>query len=379
MSSDTRRSPGLRLKLFVSYLLVLVVGVGTLLLVAGSVSPTFFSDSMGHMMGGPGGMMGGSGGMPQGLDSALADAFRASLLRGLLIAAGVALVAAIAVSAFVAGRIVQPVRRLATASRRLAEGRYMERVPAGQTDELGELAQSFNDMAAELEAVERRRLELVGDVAHELRTPLATLQGNIEGLLDGVVPASPETWAKLDDEVGRLRRLVDDLQELSRSEARQIPLRVEPLDPSDVVAAAVERVGGSFEEKSIAFETEVPPRLPRMRADRDRAIQVLTNLLSNALRYTPAQGSVRMSADATDGAVRFAVTDSGMGIAPEDLPRVFERFYRTDKSRSRAVGGSGIGLTISRALVEAMGGRIWAESPGPGLGATFSFELPTAS
>lgn len=380
MTSGKRRSgPGLRLKLFLSYLVVLVVGVGTLLLVAGSVSPTFFSDSMGHMMGGPSGMMGAPGNMMQSLDATLSDAFRASLLRGLFIAAGVALVAAVAVSAFVADRIVQPVRRLAIASRRLAGGRYSERVPAGQGDELAELAESFNDMAAELESVERRRLELVGDVAHELRTPLATLQGNIEGLLDGVVQSTPETWARLDDELGRLRRLVDDLQELSRAEAKQIPLHLKPVPPADIVTAAVDRLGESFSDKGLAFETEVSSGLPAVRADQDRAVQALTNLLSNALRYTSAPGRVRLTVNAPAGALRFSVADSGMGIAAEDLPRVFERFYRTDKSRSRAAGGSGIGLTISRALVEAMDGRIWAESAGPGQGATFSFELPIAS
>lgn len=375
-----RTSPGLGLKLFMSYVVVLVVGMGTLLLIAGSVSPAFFRDSMQHMMGGPGAsMMTGPGTMMQGLDAALSDAFRTSLFGGLLVATVIALVAAVAVSAFVAGRIVGPVRRLAVASRRLSEGHYSERVAAGHGDELADLAHSFNEMAAELEAVERRRLDLIGDVAHELRTPLATLQGNIEGLLDGVVHPSPQTWAKLDGEVGRLRRLVDDLQELSRAEARQIPLHLDPVRPADITAAAVERLGGSFADKGLSLETAIPSVLPSVRADKDRAVQVLTNLLSNALRYTTAPGSVRLTAEATPVAGRFSVADSGMGIAAEDLQRVFERFYRTDKSRSRAAGGSGIGLTISRALVEAMGGRIWAESPGPGQGATFSFELPLAS
>lgn len=374
-----RRPAGLALKLFLSYVVVIVVGIGTVLLVAGSLSPTFFSAAMRGMMGGVAGMMAGPDGIMQGLDLALADAFRAALLRGLLVAAAVALLAAMAISAFVAGRIVQPVRRLAIASRRLATGRYAERVPAGGGDELADLAHSFNDMAAELEAVERRRLELVGDVAHELRTPLATLQGSIEGLLDGVVQASPETWARLDGEVGRLRRLVDDLEELSRAEARQIPLQLQAIAPADVLGAAVELLEPSFVEKGVSLETNAPSSLPLVRADRDRAVQVLTNLLSNALRYTSAPGRVTVTARAEEGVMRFSVVDSGVGLSSAELLRVFERFYRTDRSRSRAAGGSGIGLTISRALVEAMGGRIWAESPGAGQGSTFSFELPLAS
>lgn len=379
-SAAHRRGPRLVVKLFASYLVVFVVAVGTLLLVAESVSPTFFSNYMRQVMGGAvPGMTGASGSMMRGLDAALAGAFRASLIRGLGIAAAAALLATLAVSAFVAGRVVQPIQRLAAASRRLAEGRYSERVPAGEGDELGDLARSFNDMAAELEAVERRRLELVGDVAHELRTPLATLQGNIEGLLDGVVQPSPQTWARLDHEIGRLRRLVDDLQELSRAEARQIPLARAAARPVDIAAVAVERLSASFTHKGLSLETDIPVTLPSVLVDNDRAVQVLTNVLSNALRYTPTPGTVRVTARAEPGAVRFSVADSGLGIAAEDLPRLFERFYRTDKSRTRSVGGSGIGLTISRALVEAMGGRIWAESAGPGQGATFSFELPSAA
>jgi signal transduction histidine kinase len=283
---------------------------------------------------------------------------------------------------FVAGRVLRPVRRLVTASRRLAAGHYGERVPAETPDELGELAAGFNELAGALEATEQRRLELVGDVAHELRTPIATLEGYLEGLLDGVVEPSPATWARLHGEAGRLRRLVDDLQELSRAEAGQIPLRLTAADPGTVVHSAVARLEAQFGEKGLALAVDVPTGLPPVRADHDRAVQVLTNLLTNALRYTPAPGHVRVTAHPAAGAagpaVAFAVTDSGLGVAPEDLPHLFERFYRADKSRSRALGGSGIGLTVARALVEAMGGRIRAESAGPGRGSTFAFTLPLA-
>jgi len=233
-------------------------------------------------------------------------------------------------------------------------------------------------MAATLETTERRRLELLGDVAHELRTPIATLEGYLEGLLDGVVEPTQVTWARLHAEAGRLRRLVDDLQELSRAEAGQIPLRLRAADPGEVARVATDRLAGQFEERGLTFVADVPAGLPPVLVDPDRVVQIITILLTNALRYTPAPGRIALAVRAEGDAVRFAVTDSGVGIAPEQLAHVFERFYRVDKSRSRALGGSGIGLTIARALVEAMGGRIRAESAGLGRGSTFVVTLPAA-
>ncbi len=363
-------------KLFVSYLVVIVVSIVTLLLIARFVAFTFFISQMGHM--GSGEMMPPfmrPGGAP---DPELASAFRTVLTRVLLVAAGVAALIAAGASLVVTARLVGPIRRLVAASQRLAAGHYAERVPPGPDDELGDLAASFNELAASLEATERRRLELIGDVAHELRTPVATLEGYLEGLLDGVVAPSERTWAKLHDEAGRLRRLIDDLQDLSRAEAKQIPLHPAAVAPGELVRSAVERLAGQFEEKGLALTSEVADRLPPVWADRDRAVQVLTNLLVNALRYTPSPGSVRVAARPGGDAVRFVVSDTGIGIAAEHLPHLFERFYRVDKSRGRALGGSGVGLAIARALVETMGGRIWAESPGPGQGACFSFTLPAA-
>jgi signal transduction histidine kinase len=370
-------------KLFLSYLLILVVGVGTLLLAADAVAPTFLVQEMGGMMpqGSTGGMMGGMSGVGAHLDATLQAGFLSAMADALRVAALVALAAAVLVSLVVARQITQPVARMLGATRRIAAGHYAERVPvalASPPDELGQLAASFNEMAGSLEQTERRRLELIGDIAHELRTPIATLEGYLEGLLDGVVEPSPPTWARLHDEAGRLRRLVDDLQELSRAEARQIPLRPQPIVPSALVQAALDRVGPQFVEKGLTLQSTVPTDLPDVQADLDRAVQVLTNLLTNALRYTPAPGTVQVTAGPQDGAVAFSVTDSGLGIAPEHLPHLFERFYRVDKSRSRAVGGSGIGLTIARAFVEAMGGRMEASSAGLGRGSTFTFTLPVA-
>jgi signal transduction histidine kinase len=175
-----------------------------------------------------------------------------------------------------------------------------------------------------------------------------------------------------------LRRLVDDLQELSRAEARQIQLSLQPVAPVTIATIALERLAPQFAEKGVTLESSVHDTLPLVLADQDRAVQVLTNLLSNALRYTPAAGHVTLTVDRAGDHVAFRVRDTGVGIAPEHLPLLFERFYRVDKSRTRALGGSGIGLTIAKALTEAMGGQISAESSGLGEGGTFTFTLPLA-
>lgn len=362
-------------KLFLSHLLVTGVAVFTLFLGVSFLAPNLFDRSMM-------GMMGSSGrGMMQRMTDAMwqdiARSFQEALTSSLLIATGAGLLAAALTSFLFARRIVAPVRRMARASHRIASGHYAERVPDGDSDELGELGQSFNQMASSLEEVERRRLALIGDVAHELRTPLATIEGYAEGLLDGVVESSPETFALLHREAGRLRRLVDDLQELSRAEAKQLTLHPQVVEPHHLVETAVARLRPQFEEKGLQLAVEGPERLPAVFADEDRATQVLTNLLGNALRYTPAGGKVTLHVRPAGTHVEFVVSDTGIGIAPEHLPHLFERFYRVDRSRSRAAGGSGIGLTISKHLVEAQGGAIRAESPGPGKGSTFAFTLPT--
>ncbi len=377
-----RRPSGLRAKLFLAHLLVIGVGMATLFATTLTLAPGLFDRLMAPMMG-PHTQMGMGMGMAGAMDADMArlttQAFRSAMLQALLLSAGAATLAAVAVSLFVSTRIVTPLRRLLVASQRIAAGHYAERVPATEADELGALAAQFNTMASELEQAERRRVTLIGDVAHELRTPLATIEGYTEGLLDGVVAPGAETWALLHDEAGRLRRLVQDLQELSRAEARQIPLHLRPCDPAELVGQALARIRPQFAEKAIRLSAAVPADLPAVQADADRIIQVLINLLGNALRYTPAGGSVELSAARQEGAIVFHVADTGVGIAPEQLPHLFERFYRVDKARSRALGGSGIGLTIARAVVAAHAGHIGASSPGLGLGATLSFTLPVAA
>jgi signal transduction histidine kinase len=373
---EQRMRNSLRRKIFVAHLLVIAVGLVTLFVATLGIAPTLFDRLMTAMMGPNVSSMGG---MMAGMAETTTQAFRAAMLQALLLSAGAATLAAVAVSLFISARIVTPIQHLLVASRRIASGHYAERVPATQTDELGALGAQFNTMAAELEAAERRRVALIGDVAHELRTPLATIEGYTEGLLDGVVAPEEETWALLHDEVGRLRRLVQDLQELSRAEARQLPLQLRPCRPAGLLEQAVRRIAPQFSEKGVTLTTDISADVPPVQADADRITQVLINLLGNALRYTPPGGNVRVSAERQDGAVAFHVADSGIGIAPEHLPHLFERFYRVDKARSRALGGSGIGLTIAKALVEAHDGHIWASSPGLDQGATFSFSLPIAA
>lgn len=379
----------LRTKLFVSYLLVIAVGIVTVFITMSEVAPQFFLSSMNAMMSGSGmnGMMGqGASGTSSGdLTTRLDAAFRQATFQGLLVSGALATICALVISFVVARQIAQPVQRLVTATRRIGSGRYAERVitpPANAGDELGRLAASFNHMAAALEKTERRRLELVGDVAHELRTPITTLTGYLEGLLDGVVEPTPETWARLHTESFRLSRLVDDLQELSRAEARQIPLHIIAVQPATIVSGALERVEARYAEKGLELHAPAPSglaRVPAVLADPDRATQALTNLLTNAWRYTPAPGRVDVTVTRQNGMLAFRVRDTGIGIAPEDLPHVFERFYRVEKSRARESGGSGIGLTISQALIAAMGGSLRAESAGLGEGSAFTFTLPLAA
>ena len=311
------------------------------------------------------------------MNSATGLAFDDALRSALLAAGLIAVAASIAVSLAVSGAIAGPATRLARAARRIAAGHYAERVPDAGAGEIGELATSFNVMSASLEANEIRRLELVGDVAHELRTPLATLDGYLEGLEDGVIAPSDETWRLLRRETGRLTRLVDGLQELWRAEARQLPLKIEAVDASVVVANVVERFAPQAAARAIALKSDVPGGL-MARADRDRLIQILGNYLANAIRYSPDGASVHLQARRVADAVEFAVVDHGPGLTPEQRARVFERFYRIDPSRSRALGGSGIGLAIARALASAMDGHVRADSDGPGTGSTFSVALPVA-
>jgi two-component system, OmpR family, sensor histidine kinase BaeS len=357
----------LRARLILANLLVVGVALGTILVAVSLVGPGYFADAMGHRPGDPVGQE-----MDAATLAAFGDAVRTALLAAFIAAVAAAIIVALAVSTRIAG----PVTRLAAAAHRIAAGHYAERAPAGGEGEIGDLAASFDAMAGSLEATEQRRLRLVGDVAHELRTPLTTLDGYLEGLEDGVVRAGPATWSLLRRETARLTRLVDDLQDLWRAEARQLPLRIEPVELTAVIRDAVERAGPAAASRGIKVQVHVAGALLAM-ADRDRVAQILDNYLSNALRYAP-EGSIVVVSGSVGNEVKISVADAGPGLTPEQQVQVFERFYRIDPSRSRALGGAGIGLAISRALASAMDGRTWATSDGAGHGSSFHLALPAA-
>jgi signal transduction histidine kinase len=363
-----RRLRSLRARLLLANLVVAGAALGTVVVAVSLVGPGYFAHAMGMQSDSAMGAM---------MNSATGLAFDDALRSALIAASVIAMAASVAVSLAISGAIAGPAARLAGAARRIAAGHYAERVPDAGAGELGELAASFNVMSASLEATEARRVQLVGDVAHELRTPLSTLDGYLEGLEDGVIAPSDDTWRLLRGETARLTRLVDGLQELWRAEARQLPLKIESFDVSAVAADVVERFAPQATARRIALESNVPEGLT-VRADRDRLIQILGNYLSNAIRYSPDGASVGVQARKVGDAIEFAVVDHGPGLTPEQRAQVFERFYRIDPSRSRALGGSGIGLAIARALARAMDGRVRAESGGPGTGSTFSVTLPVA-
>jgi len=362
-------------KLLLSYLAIIAVGVVVLIIASQFILPASFNrhmSGMGGMMGGQG--MGGSNAMPQ-----LYLDFRASFNEALMYAALAATLVAIAISLYLSRSVIAPVRAMSLGAQRIADGRYDERVQVRGEDELSQLAVRFNQMAEKLSQVEAMRRRLIGDVSHELRTPLTAIKGSMEGLIDGVLPATPETYQQIHAEADRLDRLVNDLQELSRVEGRAYELDVRPVDVSALAQTVTKRLAPQAESKRISLDLELAPDLPRVLADEDRALQVLTNLTGNALQYTPEGGRITIAARRMNNEVQVSVRDTGTGIPPEHLPHLFDRFYRVDKSRSRrAGGGSGIGLTIARALVEAHGGRIWVESAGEERGSIFTFTLPIA-
>jgi len=367
-------------KLLLSYLAIIVVGVTVLIVASQFILPTSFNRHMAGMMGLTNGGMMGMGGQGFGGSDPMAQLyvdFRASFNEALMYAASAAILVAIALSLFFSRSVIAPVKAMSHATQRIADGRYDERVQVNGADELSQLAMRFNQMAEKLNQIESMRRRLIGDVSHELRTPLTAIKGSMEGLMDGILPATDETFQQVHAEADRLHRLVDDLQELSRVEDRAYQLDFRPVDVSSLAKTVTKRLAPHAESKRITLDLELAPDLPYILADEDRATQVLTNLTGNALQYTPEGGRITISAKRIDNEVQIAVRDTGIGIPPKHLTHIFDRFYRVDKSRSRqSGGGSGIGLTIARALIEAHGGRIWVESAGEGQGSTFTFTLP---
>ncbi|MEO0409368.1 MAG: HAMP domain-containing sensor histidine kinase [Cyanobacteria bacterium P01_A01_bin.135] len=354
-------------RLFWSHIAVLVVGLTTLFVVGKVSSPRFFVLRLRQIE------VAGFGSVRQ-VRTELVRGFEAAWSRGALWSLLVGAPLAGGVSYWLTRRIVRPLNQIEATTRRFAAGKFDSRVPPIPIPELHRLGQSFNRMADELEGVEQRRRDLVSDLTHELRTPLTVLEGYLEGLEDGTIEASGDLYHRLTRETRRMGRLVEDLQELSKLEAGYLPIAPQAFALYPLLAAIAQRFQNQRLE--VAVILDAPADLPPVWADPSRTEQVLVNLVGNALRYTPA-GQVKISAAAEpdDSLLWVAVTDTGIGITPEDLPLVFERFWRADRSRDRQTGGTGIGLAISRRLVELQGGKITVQSD-PGVGSTFRFSLP---
>ena len=314
-------------------------------------------------------------GLPQDFDDPIPGRISGEVKRSLLWAGIGAAVLGTLLVWLLSRRTLAPLQRLSHAARRLGGGDLSQRAEASGPSEIRDLALSFNAMAAGLQEAEQHRRNLTADIAHELRTPLSNIQGYLEAIKDGVVQPTSQTIETSHGQALHLSALVEDLRLLAQVEAGALQLDRTPADLDELLRSAVEAVRPRAEERGVSLDVEVALDLPSLELDATRMAQVLANLLENAISHTLEGGSVGVSAHRAPGAVVIAVADTGPGIAPEDLPRLFDRFYRVDPSRSRSTGGSGLGLTIARRLVEAHGGEISVESA-LGQGSTFSISLP---
>lgn len=301
----------------------------------------------------------------------------------LLVSTALAVGLMVVLGALLNRRINAPLQRLAVAARAVAAGDLGQRVETGGSIEVAQVGRAFNEMTVALQEAEVLRQNMVADVAHELRTPLSVLQGNLWAILNDAYPLEKAEVARLYDETRLLSRLVEDLRELALADAGQLDLNVRPTDVGRVIRHTVESFALVAEAQQVNLSAQLPEDTPQVQVDPDRVAQVLRNLLVNALRHTPPGGSVSVTTTAVGRGVEIAVADTGEGIAQHDLPHVFERFWRADSARSRGDGkaqvrsGTGLGLAVAQSLVQAQGGGIWVEST-LGEGSVFRFTLPLA-
>ncbi len=359
----------LSFRLSLAFLVVSAAGIALAAILAYRAGNSQLNTFITHM-GGMGGMMG------QPVTQARQDYLNG--ISGYLWAGGAAGVVLSLVLGWVFSRqIAQPLDRIAEAAHKVAGGNLEQKIDTMGYREIHDLGTSFNDMAATLRQDRDLRRNMIADIAHELRTPISVLQGNIEGIIDGVLPDKRETLDILHAETLELARLVEDLRTLSLAETGQLKFDLQPVDLgklSQRVAESFKAVGAA---RGIDIDTVIHPGNLTAAADADRTAQVLRALIDNAMKYSPADRKIEVQVAASNGNAVVSVTDLGQGISPENLPMVFERFYRVDPSRSRSTGGSGLGLAIAKQLIEAQGGQIKAESR-VGEGSTFAFSLPLA-
>ncbi|GAB3442563.1 HAMP domain-containing sensor histidine kinase [Phycicoccus ginsengisoli] len=372
MSAGTRpragRPLGLSTRLLLAQALLLVAGAGTAWLVASAIGPGIFHQ---HLVQAGGGHTSGE---LQHIERGFRDSLLVALGTGLLAAVAIALV----VTAWFSRRLQRSTDAVAGSATRITDGHYDTRVPTvGLGQEFDHLAGTVNELATRLGDVERTRTRLLSDLAHEMRTPLASIEAHLEAIEDGVRAADPATMTVLRDNTRRLHRLADDISAVSRAEEGRLDVHPVATPAADLVHAAAAAAAEAYQGHSVTLRTEVSAS-GSVEVDADRMGQVLANLLDNALHHTPAGGVVSLLArPGARDTVELVVTDTGSGISASDLPHVFERFYRADPAR-RHHGGTGIGLTISRAIVDAHGGTLTASSDGAGRGATFTVRVPLA-
>lgn len=362
--------PGLRSRLFLAHLAVLGVGIVTLVSIGWLYSPRLFVVYLRRIE--------GQNFQVQQMHTQLVEGFQFAWGRSMAWSGLLGGLAASGMSYWLSRRIVQPLQEMESITREFATGDLHRRLPDYELRELNQLAHSVNHMAADLADVEQRRRELMGDLSHELRTPLTIVKGYLEGLADGTVEADPAVYQRLAQEAGRLQRLVNDLQELSQLESGYLSIHPQPMAVCPLLTSLVARFADQrLPDDPVRLQLDCPPKLPWVQADAERIEQVVVNLLGNALRHTQ-RGTVTVLAWQAGAQVWIAVRDTGPGIAPDKLPYVFDRFWRADNSRDRTSGGSGIGLTICRRLVQLHGGHIEVEST-VGEGSLFRFCLPAAT
>jgi len=369
-----RKRVGLRNRLLMSQLAVLAVTVASLAVVSRLYTPRYFVVTLERME-----LRGVR--IQQQVKGQILQGFEDAWLQGLFWSVVLGGAAAGGISWWLSRRITRPLLRMEKVTRQFAAGDFSSRVPPLEIPEFDRLGHSFNRMANDLEGVEQRRRELVGDLTHELRTPLTIVKGYLEGLADGAIAPTPAAYERLAKETERLQRLVNDLQELSKLESGYLPIDTQAVAIAPLVSQVCDRFAAQLVNSDrVRLTSDLPENLPAVWGDPARIEQVLVNLLSNAFRHTDAGTiSVQVYTQAANGTslVWIAVADTGEGIAEADVPRVFERFWRADRSRDRISGGSGVGLAICRRLVELQGGTITVTSE-LGVGSTFSFSLPIA-
>jgi signal transduction histidine kinase len=361
----------LRTRLFLSYVVVVGAGALAMLVVGTAVTRTVYERRLGGLG------LGRGPGRQEGVNEAqLTSALDESLVPALLAGVGAALIAAVIVALFVGGRLLRPIDELRAATRRMAAGDYATPVPVPQEIELASLALDVNRLGEHLATTERRRTHLLGEVTHELRTPITVIRGQTEGLIDGIVAPSTEAFVAIADEAARLQRIVDDLTLLSRADEGTLDVRCVELDLAAVAASAAERLRPQFDFAGVTLEVDVgsPPAPLPVLGDVDRLTQILSNLLGNALGHTPDAGMVTVRTG-REGSMAFVdVVDTGHGIPADEVDRIFERFYRGPTGTSSRAG-RGIGLTIARGLARAHGGDVVAFGGGSG-GARFRLTVP---